>query len=221
MVTSSCAELFGARLRDLRNKKELSQQELCSDLGISKAALSYYENGQRVPDIDILLIIADYFNVSADYLLGRTPNKTPNTSKQAVLKYTGLSEAALEEIKYLLEINGEILKVNHNFDLDGVNLLNDIIETDTFNHLILTIIDYCGIYLNYKRNNHLFEEKYREFIVEDNSEYKSMEEEFSEYLLNKKIISLIEQLNSLLDKYFKEFEEKEREENGEHNPPKE
>lgn len=108
MSTSSCAEIFGYRLRDLRNKKELSQQELSSDLGISKAALSYYENGQRVPDIDILLKISDYFNVSADYLLGRTKATSTDMDLQGICDYTNLSDKAVENIAIFTEYDGSL-----------------------------------------------------------------------------------------------------------------
>ena len=92
-------ETFGDRLRDLRNISGISQKVLCNDLGISKAALSYYENGQRVPDIDILLNIAKRFNVSADYLLGRTSVKTTDIDLKAVCEYIGLSENAVTKIR--------------------------------------------------------------------------------------------------------------------------
>lgn len=112
MSTSSCAEIFGSRLRDLRNKKDLSQQELSSDLGISKAALSYYENGQRVPDIDILLKIADYFNVSADYLLGRSEvmNIDPDKQLNVACNYTGLTEKAVETLHSISKNDENIMQ---------------------------------------------------------------------------------------------------------------
>lgn len=62
------------RLRDLRIKRNLTQQRLAIDLGMNQNTLSRYETGQRQADYDTLIRIADYFDVSIDYLLERTNN---------------------------------------------------------------------------------------------------------------------------------------------------
>lgn len=62
------------RLRDLRIKRNLTQQRLAIDLGMNQNTLSRYETGQRQADYDTLIRIADYFDVSIDYLLDRTNN---------------------------------------------------------------------------------------------------------------------------------------------------
>lgn len=91
-MIKSCATIFGERLRQLRFESGLSQQTLSTKLEISKAALCYYENGQRAPDINILACMAEYFNVSADYLLGKTEIKSNDLDAQKFFKRTGLSE---------------------------------------------------------------------------------------------------------------------------------
>ncbi|MBR3894863.1 MAG: helix-turn-helix transcriptional regulator [Clostridia bacterium] len=59
-------------LREIRKKKHYSQLKVAMDLSISREALSYYENGKRSPDIEMLVTFSNYFNVSIDYLiLGR------------------------------------------------------------------------------------------------------------------------------------------------------
>ena len=60
-------ELLG--LKEIRQKKKLTQLKVAFDLNISREALSYYENGERNPDIQTLLALSDYFNVSIDYLI--------------------------------------------------------------------------------------------------------------------------------------------------------
>lgn len=62
------------RLKFLRNKKRITQQRLAIELGINQNSLSRYETGQRQADYDTLIKIADYFDVSVDYLLERTDN---------------------------------------------------------------------------------------------------------------------------------------------------
>ncbi len=63
---------FANVLRQLRNERGLSQQELARLLGISKSAVNMYERGERQPNFETLELIADFFNVDTDYLLGRT-----------------------------------------------------------------------------------------------------------------------------------------------------
>ena len=59
-------------LKELRKKKKISQLKLAMDLGMNQNSISRYENLERQADYETLIRIADYFNVSIDYLLGRT-----------------------------------------------------------------------------------------------------------------------------------------------------
>lgn len=56
-------------LKNIRKKRKLTQLKVALDLNISREALSYYENGKRNPDLQMLLILSDYFNVSIDFLI--------------------------------------------------------------------------------------------------------------------------------------------------------
>lgn len=60
------------RLKELRTNRKISQVKLAMDLNLSQNSISRYETGEREADYDTLVAIADYFNVSVDYLLGRT-----------------------------------------------------------------------------------------------------------------------------------------------------
>ena len=66
------------RLKELRKKKGISQLRLATDLNTTQNTISRYETGEREPGIDELIKIADYFNVSVDYLIGRTENPKIN-----------------------------------------------------------------------------------------------------------------------------------------------
>lgn len=59
-------------LRKLRKERKLTQVALQMHTGIEQALLSKYETGERVPPTDTLLILADFYNVSIDYILCRT-----------------------------------------------------------------------------------------------------------------------------------------------------
>lgn len=62
------------RLRALRKQKNISQLKLAMDLNMSQNSISRYETGEREADYRTLILLADYFDVSIDYLLERTDN---------------------------------------------------------------------------------------------------------------------------------------------------
>ncbi|MBE7014983.1 MAG: helix-turn-helix transcriptional regulator [Ruminococcaceae bacterium] len=66
------------RLKELRIKRKISQLKLAMDLGLNQNSISRYEKGIREADYQTLVLLADYFNVSIDYLLGRTDNPEIN-----------------------------------------------------------------------------------------------------------------------------------------------
>lgn len=67
--------MLGKKIAELRKNQKLSQYDLADRLGFSRGKLANYEQGQREPDYDTLKKIADFFEVSTDYLLGRTEKK--------------------------------------------------------------------------------------------------------------------------------------------------
>jgi len=69
--------LFKDRLKSLREDNDLTQEELAGHLHINRSTLSNYENIGREPNFTLLIKIANHFNVSTDYLLGRTDVQTP------------------------------------------------------------------------------------------------------------------------------------------------
>ena len=62
--------LFGERLKQMRTEKNIGQNQLARELGLSNASISYWETGKQLPTIEAVYKIAVYFDVSADYLLG-------------------------------------------------------------------------------------------------------------------------------------------------------
>lgn len=63
---------FTIRLKNLRKKNNLRQQDLATKLGVARTTIANYEQGTRFPDKDTLNSLANFFNVSIDYLLGRS-----------------------------------------------------------------------------------------------------------------------------------------------------
>ncbi|MBQ8229952.1 MAG: helix-turn-helix transcriptional regulator [Clostridia bacterium] len=56
-------------LKLIRKQKNYNQLKVAMDLSISREALSHYENGKRSPDIEVLVLLSNYFNVSIDFLI--------------------------------------------------------------------------------------------------------------------------------------------------------
>lgn len=65
---------FPARLRRLREQRRMNRKALGECCGLSKNIIGKYEQGERKPSVDVLIILADFFDVSTDYLLGRQKN---------------------------------------------------------------------------------------------------------------------------------------------------
>lgn len=74
---------FGDTLSELRRERNLSQRRVAGDLGISQALLSHYENGLREPRLEFVVRVCDYYEVSADYMLGRG-ERDPGSAAAAV-----------------------------------------------------------------------------------------------------------------------------------------
>lgn len=66
------------RLKELRNKRNISQLKLALDLNLNQNSISRYETGEREAGYELLIRFADYFDVSVDYLLERTNNPKIN-----------------------------------------------------------------------------------------------------------------------------------------------
>ena len=65
------------RIRNLREDRDLTQQDLADHLNCTQACYSHYESGKRDVPAEVLSRLADFYGVSVDYLLGRTNQKAP------------------------------------------------------------------------------------------------------------------------------------------------
>lgn len=63
------------RLKELRQQRGITQLKLAMDLGLNQNSISRYETGEREADYKALIMLADYFDVTIDYLLGRTDDE--------------------------------------------------------------------------------------------------------------------------------------------------
>ena len=70
-------EVFGARLRELRNEKKETQRDLDDFLGVKQNQIGEMENGRKASTFAKLAVLCEHYNVSADYLLGLTDERRP------------------------------------------------------------------------------------------------------------------------------------------------
>ena len=95
--------MLGKRIKELRLEKGITQSELSSYLGLTPKMVSFYELQQRFPPQDIIIKLADYFNVSTDYLLGRSEIRN---SDELLREYSSLYNKNPKELEeYIKEQN--------------------------------------------------------------------------------------------------------------------
>ena len=98
--------ILGYRLRELRKENKMSQEELGKLIGVTKVSISGYENGTRIPSLDILHGILDVFRESADYLLGRELNVVCEDDQNLVMNLS------MSDIEIIREIRGNSVLFN-------------------------------------------------------------------------------------------------------------
>ncbi|WP_270943252.1 helix-turn-helix domain-containing protein [Romboutsia lituseburensis] len=116
-------ETLAFRLRELRKEKGLTLEQMANDLNTTKVTLSRYENSTREPKSEMLSQLSDYFNVSIDYLFGKTDEKNPISKKgKADVK------KALEDIKTQLENSDALMFDGEYLNADAVESLLSAME---------------------------------------------------------------------------------------------
>ena len=194
-----------------------TQQEVANRVGVSRQNVGKWLSGETTPDINTLGKIADAYGVSTDYLLGRTKIKSVDTKTKAVCEHTGLSEESAiilhqannsADYKRLSELISEfivkLVNLKH-FPLEYLKATMDIfIDCGK----IEKVSDYESLYLHEIASKH----GYCLFDVKEVTEYWKTKLAF---LVSSTAKETFEEI------WENTFEEKERENNGEHNPPKE
>ena len=135
---------FSRTLALLRQEKGIRQRQAASDLGVSQALLSHYENGVREPGLSFVVRAADYYGVSCDYMLGRTMSREGNA-------------ISAEEVPDVSEEKGNVLRgsamalLSKKLIVNSCALLLDIVAksdsrtltTEVSNYLFLAIYKAC------------------------------------------------------------------------------
>ena len=99
-------EIFAQRVIELRKEKGINQAQLAERVGVSKTSANLYESATRVPDIQVLARYAKELEVTSDYLLGLSDNRTAETA--AIGDKLGLSDEAIKQLLLIMSINKEL-----------------------------------------------------------------------------------------------------------------
>lgn len=112
-------EIFGQRVKKLRQKMNISQERVAKAIGVSRARYSHYENNHVEPDIELIRKMADFYDVNTDFLIGRTDypetndniddektaimNKIANDFPDADLMFHDLAGMSAEDLQEVYE----------------------------------------------------------------------------------------------------------------------
>ena len=133
----------------LRKEKGISQKKAAAELGISQALLSHYEKGIRECGLEFLVKASDFYGVSCDYLLGRSPERTG--SKLTVDDIPEADAAGKENV-----VRGSILPtLNKKLISNSLNILFDYLRRSNCKTLISEVSSYLMLAL-YKMFSLLF-----------------------------------------------------------------
>lgn len=133
---------FTERLRQLRDESGKTQSQIAKELGMTPQAFSYFVNG-REPNYETLGKLADYFQVSTDYLLGKTDVKATHVSQRILCEMTGLSEKVIT-----LLVKDAIEKKESGMSLYG-KLINALFQSEYFS-------SFMGYFVLYQSTIHTF-----------------------------------------------------------------
>lgn len=205
---------FPERLRGVRNKAKLSQAQFADMLGISVAALSYYERGERIPDIVFLYKVQECFCIPDGYLLGNTSSLTKEYVN--ISNELALSDEAINKIK-------EYVDESDYYDLDNNtnNILNRLLESDEL-YSVINLIAWSGFesrimypdenYIDYIATTKLLKliSSIRNDLqcnakINPVSDNQIIQKDYAEWLLEK---YKEENFNSELNEKYRELEEK-------------
>lgn len=222
-VCMNSTDVFAKRFKQLRTQKELSLQRIAQDLGVTAQSLSLYEKGQRTINIDLLQRVADYFNVSSDYLIGLSKDPCTVEDIKPIIKYTGLSSEALDIIKersyiinilfkndYIIDILSDFGKLKNlcrsqryindwwgKYDIDSLEdelkLTPD--EADKIELKIRRVLSDCASYVSFLR------------FPDENIAESDNEIELMEYSIQKRMFKLFEYIEKNTEndnEYFQE-----------------
>ncbi|MGO1367771.1 MAG: cobalamin-dependent protein [Senegalia sp. (in: firmicutes)] len=167
--------IFGKRIKKLRKKYELTQKKLAGQLGIGQTTIANYENGSRFPNPNILKSFADFFNVSIDYLVGRT--ESVEITNSSLISFNTENDIDYNKVfnSYFIELRSEDILKAKNILLQLVKA-NVKLEDIYFNIIQKSLIKVGNMWEKNKISigeEHYFTEATKRIMSEIYFEYKT------------------------------------------------
>ena len=140
---------IGEKIAYIRTNKNMTQDELGNAVYKTRQEINYFEKGTRKPDIETLVLIAKYLEVSLDYLVGINDIEKPNTDLQGIYEVTGLSEKAIYVLSKFKGSKEILSQFYEDYELAGIEkeeqklaMLNRLIENPKFEEILNHMVDY-------------------------------------------------------------------------------
>ena len=102
--------LIGKRIKDMRLEKGMSQQVLGDMIGVTKVSICGYENGTRTPSLETFCILADIFETTTDYLLGREVPVISEENHEYIGSISKYDIEIINEIRHYPNLYGKLVK---------------------------------------------------------------------------------------------------------------
>lgn len=162
-------ERFSKRLKELREIAGLTQEQLAKELNVSRGAISYYEKGERTPDIEFLDSVSSFFDLPLDYLLGYSENI--KEEYRNMYEAYGLTDDACSVLDHSFGRLGHIIsRIITNKSFFGIEHLIETIIKHYKNYNVLDT-DYLSYILTQHLKNMIYDaltsELYAQYTEED------------------------------------------------------
>lgn len=133
MKSISIEKQIGLRITRLRKNAGIKQKELARQMNVSVSTISHYESGTNVPNVSILIAMAEYFGVSVDYLLGQTElNLDWNTFRREIKLFDGTLVSLESVVNAFIELSdqsqSEVYRLINLFRMDDRMRHSQIME---------------------------------------------------------------------------------------------
>ena len=134
---------MGKKIKELRKEKELNQTDFGKLFHLSQNDVTNIENGKKTVSYEVLIDIANYFNVSTDYLIKENGIRTDNPTLQYICDYTGLNECALKKLRELSIADSDYDEFDKDYIIQVKQnqkaIANELLSSDVFSNLVIYI----------------------------------------------------------------------------------
>lgn len=164
-------EILAERLAAARKESGYTQDEIADFLKCSRVTVTNYENGRRSPDYDNLVLLAEKYNVTTDYLLGVTTAETTDKDLRYVCDYTGLTDKAVNTLhSIVLQSKGKLHSEKRKRDIEELIEYVEVLtqeelddEYDCFKYVVLGSAAAKGIKYNSKEKD----EEFKSYLIKE------------------------------------------------------